>query len=231
MGAIPAVIAGAVTLGISMNIRILCCVAGILAVGAMQDKPVPVVDHHQHLYNPALGPLTLGEPVTADDLVKLLDQAGIRKAVLFSIAYQFGNPNRPAIANEYEQVQQENDRVAVKWRATPIACAASAASTRSRTMRSPRSHAARKTRRCGSGSSCISETRTCMLDDPRHVAQLREVFRAANDAGMAIVAHLRSTISQRRPYGAPQARVLSQRYAIRARRPDPDRASGRRRRL
>ena len=83
-----------------MNIRILCCVAGILAVGAMQDKPVPAVDHHQHLYNPALGPLTLGEPVTADDLVKLLDQAGIRKAVLFSIAYQFGNPNRPAIAND-----------------------------------------------------------------------------------------------------------------------------------
>src|SRR4051794_16327458 len=94
-----------------MHMRILSWVVVILTIGAVPDKRVPAVDHHQHLYNPALGPLTLGEPVTAGDLIKLLDDAGIRRAVLFSIAYQFGNPNRPPITNEYEQVQAENDRV------------------------------------------------------------------------------------------------------------------------
>jgi uncharacterized protein len=191
-----------------MNIRILCCVAGILAVGAMQDKPVPAVDHHQHLYNPALGPLTLGEPVTADDLVKLLDQAGIRRAVLFSIAYQFGNPNRPAIENEYEKVQEENDRVSREVARYPQRLRGFCG------VNPLKDYALAEIARCAKdpqmrfGLKLHFGNSDVQLDDPRHVARLREVFRAANDARMAIVAHLRSTISQRRPYGAPQARVL-----------------------
>src|SRR5438132_149946 len=93
-----------------MNIRVLCG-AAVLSLGMTQDRPVPAADHHQHLYNPALGALTLGEPETSADLIRLLDQAGIRNAVLFSIAYQFGNPNRPPVADEYEKVKAENDRV------------------------------------------------------------------------------------------------------------------------
>ena len=191
-----------------MNIRILCCVAGILAVGAMQDKTVPAVDHHQHLYNPALGPLTLGEPVTADDLVKLLDHAGIRRAVLFSIAYQFGKPNRPAIANEYEKVQQENDRVSREMARYPERLrgllrrqpAQGLCARRDRTLRERPADAVRAQaafRKLGRAARRPAASRA-----------VREVFRAANDARMAIVAHVRSTISQRRPYGAQQARVL-----------------------
>ena len=39
----------------------------------------------------------------------LLDAAGIRKALVLSLAYQYGNPNRPAVENEYQKVKAEND--------------------------------------------------------------------------------------------------------------------------
>ncbi len=38
-----------------------------------------------------------------------MDEAGIRRGVVHSIAYQFGNPFRPAVANEYARVKAEND--------------------------------------------------------------------------------------------------------------------------
>ena len=37
---------------------------------------------------------------------------------------------------------------------------------------------------------------------------MREVFRAANEHRMAIVVHMRASISNKRPYGAAQARVF-----------------------
>jgi uncharacterized protein len=46
------------------------------------------------------------------------------------------------------------------------------------------------------------------LDNPAHVEQLRRVIRAANEHRMAIVLHLRASISRKRPYGAAQARVF-----------------------
>jgi uncharacterized protein len=43
---------------------------------------------------------------------------------------------------------------------------------------------------------------------PQHVEQLRRVFRAANDARMAIVVHMRSSTTYRLPYGRDEARVF-----------------------
>ena len=44
------------------------------------------------------------------------------------------------------------------------------------------------------------------LDNPQHVARLRDVFHAANR--MAIVVHMRSSVTRQRPYGEEQARVV-----------------------
>lgn len=44
--------------------------------------------------------------------------------------------------------------------------------------------------------------------DPQHVERVRRVFRAANDAGMAIVAHMRSSTTYKLPYGRDEARVF-----------------------
>jgi predicted TIM-barrel fold metal-dependent hydrolase len=46
------------------------------------------------------------------------------------------------------------------------------------------------------------------LDNPAHVEQLRRVFQTANKLGMAIVVHMRSSVTKSRPYGAKQATVF-----------------------
>src|SRR5262245_27642748 len=78
--------------------------------GIATGAGAPAVDHHQHLFSHTAVALAPGTTVvTADDLVRLLDLAGIRRATILSIAYQFGNPNRPPIDDEYARVQAEND--------------------------------------------------------------------------------------------------------------------------
>lgn len=46
------------------------------------------------------------------------------------------------------------------------------------------------------------------VENPAHLEQLRKVFSAANKHRMAIVVHMRASISRKRPYGAEQARIF-----------------------
>lgn len=70
----------------------------------------PIVDYHQHLFLPAVtGFNSETGRITANELVTYLDAAGIRRALVLSVAYQFGNPNRPAVEGEYAKVRAEND--------------------------------------------------------------------------------------------------------------------------
>jgi predicted TIM-barrel fold metal-dependent hydrolase len=46
------------------------------------------------------------------------------------------------------------------------------------------------------------------FDDAEHLEQMRRIFRAANRHRMAIVMHMRASISLERPYGAAQARTF-----------------------
>ncbi|CAN5855072.1 hypothetical protein BH24ACI4_BH24ACI4_00890 [soil metagenome] len=48
------------------------------------------------------------KPITVDDLISLLDAAGIRRAAVLSVAYLLGDP-AAARADEYERVKAEND--------------------------------------------------------------------------------------------------------------------------
>lgn len=47
-----------------------------------------------------------------------------------------------------------------------------------------------------------------LKENPEHVERLSRIFRAANKHRMAIVVHMRASISRQRPYGAAQARVF-----------------------
>lgn len=169
----------------------------------------PSVDHHQHLFSPAITRLSSGlDPITASDVVKLLDDAGMRRAVVLSVAYQFGNPNRPAIDDEYAYVKAEND-----WMSREVAhfperlrgfCGFNplkeyALEELARCAKDPHLHFGIKLH---FGNSDVD------LENAEHVAQLRRVFSAANEHGMAIVLHMRPSVTMRRPYGASEAQIF-----------------------
>src|SRR5262245_44613122 len=93
--------------------RTLVCAVGLMLAGQQPPArvPAPVVDHHQHFFSAAaigLGRANI-EPLDAAALVAYLDDAGIKRAAVLSTAYQFGNPNRPAVEDEYAKVKAEND--------------------------------------------------------------------------------------------------------------------------
>jgi predicted TIM-barrel fold metal-dependent hydrolase len=169
----------------------------------------PATDFHQHLFSPAShqrAPQV--QPFLARDLIPLLDAAGVHKAVILSLAYQYGNPNLPPIADEYTKVKAEND-----WTAQQVAlypdrlwafCSVNplkeyALDEIARCAKDPRLRTGLKMH---FGNSDID------LDNPQHVAQLRRVFRAADDRHMAIVIHMRSSVTRKRPYGAKEARIF-----------------------
>jgi predicted TIM-barrel fold metal-dependent hydrolase len=177
-----------------------------IAIGAQAQ---PLVDYHQHLFHPAdtgLSPDT--GTVTGSELVAYLDAAGIRRALVLSVAYQFGNPNRPAVNDEYAKVRAEND-----WTSDQVArfpdrlrgfCG----------FNPLRDYALRELARCAKdprlqyGIKLHFGNSDVDLDNPEHVFRLRQVFREANRHRMAIVVHMRSSVTRERPYGAKEARVF-----------------------
>jgi len=167
----------------------------------------PVADHHQHLLQSAAQP-PQGFALTAKDLVAQLDQAGIQRAVVLSIAYQFGNPNRPPVENEYDRVKAENDWTSQQAALYPKRLIAFCS------VNPLKDYAIAEIRRCSkdrllrAGLKLHFGNSDVDLDNPAHVAQIRRVFKEADRHRMAIVAHIRSTVSRKRPWGAQQAVVF-----------------------
>jgi predicted TIM-barrel fold metal-dependent hydrolase len=190
-----------------MMLRLWCGLLVLLSVHFPQGESRPLVDHHQHLFSPATAKRSPAVgTISAADLVALLDAAGIRRAVILSVAYQLGNPNRPAVENEYAEVRAEND-----WTSRQVAgfpdrfrgfCGVNplkdyALEEIGRCAKDPQLHFGLKLH---FGNSDVD------LENPEHVAQLRRVFATANEHRMAIVVHMRSSVTRRRPYGASSAR-------------------------
>jgi predicted TIM-barrel fold metal-dependent hydrolase len=191
-----------------MIIKVLSLLAGFLSLTAAAENPVPLVDHHLHLFNPTMTQVTSGLPITASDAVRTLDRAGVRRAVLLSVAYQFGNPNRPAVPNEYGAVRAENDRVSREVARYPDRlrgfCGVNplkeyALAEIGRCARDPHLRFGLKLH---FGNSDVD------LENMEHRTRVREVFRVANASRMAIVVHMRPSVTMRRPYGAAVARTF-----------------------
>lgn len=194
--------------GCRMRLPLMCCVLALLGLGPRQD-PSTLIDHHQHFFSKAVSGFSPTLPVvTADDLIPLLDAAGISRAVILSQGYQFGNPNRPPVEDEYAKVRAEND-----WTSQQIA-----------------RHPGRLRGFCGLNplkDYAVEEVTRCAKDphlkfglkmhfgnsdvdvlNTDHLERLRRVFRTANDHHMAIVVHLRTSVTRKRPYGARYARIF-----------------------
>jgi predicted TIM-barrel fold metal-dependent hydrolase len=168
-----------------------------------------LIDYHQHLLSPEAARLgSLPNSFTAHDLIALLDVAGVRRALVLSLAYQYGNPNKPPVPDEYAQVQRENDWTARQVAEFPDRLRAFCG------VDPLKSYAVSEIERCArdpylrDGLKLHFGNSDVDLDDQQQVAQLQRVFRAADKHGMAIVVHMRPSVTRNRPYGAKEAETF-----------------------
>jgi predicted TIM-barrel fold metal-dependent hydrolase len=181
----------------------------VFLAGMLHAQSKPLIDYHQHLLSPKAAKLgSLPTPFTARDLVRLLDDAGIQRALVLSLAYQYGNPNRPPVADEYEQVKAENDWTAQQVAQFPARLRAFcgvdplkdyAVAEIARCAKDPYLHYGLKLH---FGNSDVN------MDEPSQVAQLRRVFQSADEHKMPIVVHMHSSVTRHRPYGATEATIF-----------------------
>lgn len=188
----------------------------VLLVGsilpATLSAQAPVTDHHQHLFSPAAAALVTGNPrspgIGARDVIALLDSAGIRRAVVLSVAYTWGKASRATVDDEYNHVKAENDWTAQQVSQYPDRLLAFCS------FNPLRPYASDELRRCSSnpqlrhGLKLHFGNSDVDLDNPEKVAQVRTMFAAANRHRMAIVVHMRTSLDLRRRYGADAARVF-----------------------
>jgi predicted TIM-barrel fold metal-dependent hydrolase len=192
---------------LTATVSAACSPQGSDGTGA--EPTAPRADHHQHLFSPVIAALVSTDSnrfqaLTARDIVPLLDSAGIRRAVVLSIAYMYGSPAR-SVDDEYAKVRAENDWTAREVAQYPerlvVFCG----------FNPLKDYALRELARCSKdprlrrGIKLHFGNSDVRLENPDHIAQLRRVFKAANDYRMPIVVHLRANISKKRPYGPIQA--------------------------
>jgi predicted TIM-barrel fold metal-dependent hydrolase len=177
----------------------------VLLAFALTAPAQALIDYHQHLLMP-----TEKSPqgFVASDLMKLLDEAHISRAVVLSMAYRYGNPNQPPVPDEYVRVKAENDWVSrqvgrysdrlrgfcgvdpLKYYSVPEIA---------RCAKDPNLHYGLKMH---FGNSDVD------LDNPEHVDKVRRVFQAASAHHMAITVHMHSSVTRHRPYGAKEAQIF-----------------------
>jgi uncharacterized protein len=196
-------------------VRLLVAVGIVVLLDAASAFPQPPsVDHHQHLFSPALAtlispppPAAPVAPITAADLIANLDAAGIRRAAVLSTAYIFEQPTR-RVENAYEKVRADND-----WTSQQVAqfpdrligfCGLNplkdyALDELARCAKDPN---LRRGLKLHFGNSGVD------YHDAEHIERLRRVFRAANGYRMAIVVHMRASFSQKLAYGREEALIF-----------------------
>lgn len=184
-------------------LRVCAVLLALPAAAAAQ----PLADHHQHLFSPVLAPLISLPSITAADLVRHLDAAGIKRAAVLSTAYLLAAPARKLV-DERGAVMTDND-----WTASQVAlfpdrlvgfCGVNplkdyAIEEIARCAKNPN---LRRGLKLHIGNSVVD------YQNPGHIEQLRRVFRAANDHGMAIVVHMRVNTNEKLSYGRAETLIF-----------------------
>jgi predicted TIM-barrel fold metal-dependent hydrolase len=187
----------------------------IMVVGfifpATLSAQTPNIDYHQHLFSPDAAALVTGKPspgISARDVIALLDSAGIRRALILSVAYTWGKASRTTVDDEYNHVKAENDWTAQQVSQYPDRLRAFCS------LNPLRPYAIEELTRCYNspqlryGLKLHFGNSDVDLDNLQNVAQVRRMVEAANRNRMAIVVHMRTSVDLRRRYGADAARVF-----------------------
>jgi predicted TIM-barrel fold metal-dependent hydrolase len=183
--------------------------AGLLSVAAAtaRAQPAPLADHHQHLFSPVVSVAEGVKPIDADDLITLLDAAGIRRAAVLSVAYILGDP-RGTTPDEYDKVRAENDWTSAEVARFPERLVGFCS------INPLKPYAFDELARCAEdprlrrGLKLHFANSRVDYHNREHIDRLRALFAAANTYKMAIVAHMRTSISAKIPYGANEARTF-----------------------
>lgn len=145
--------------------------------------------------------------ITAQDVIKLLDDAGIERGVLLSTAYAYGRPGREP-QDEYARVKAENAWVGAQAALYPKRLVGFCGFNPLKDYAGDEIARCAKDPRLNRGIKLHFGNSDVQLENPQHLEKLKAVFRAANANRMAIVVHSRASISLDRPYGTEQARLF-----------------------
>ncbi len=148
------------------------------------------------------GPAT-PDIVSVEDLIRNLNDGGIRKAVVTSLAFWWGSALLDRVPNERERVRQENEWLVSQVARYPDRLVAFCSFNPLKEYALDEVEWCARTPLVKGIKLHIADAGTDLYN-PRHIAQLRKVFRAANEHRLPIAAHV---ATQEMAYGRDQARI------------------------
>lgn len=160
-------------------------------------------DHLRSIGLPSYAPEVEHEPLLdADQLIQMLDEAGIPQALVLSSANHFAR-DATEQPGEYERARAEQDWTLAQVRRHPGRLYAACS------VNPLRRYAAAEIERCAASGGFKAlklhfDASSVDLTNPAHIASVRHAFATANRLGLPIVAHLQSETG----YGARQARTF-----------------------
>ena len=194
--------------------RILMTTLVLLSAASLRAQDAPVGDHHQHLFSPALAavmspaaPAPAMLPVTAKDLIALLDAAGIKRAVVLSTAYIFEQPSRK-VADAADKVRADNDWTSQQVAQYPDRLIGFCGLNPLKDYALDELARCAKDRQLRNGLKLHFGNSVVDYHSPQHVERLKQVFRAANGYRMPIVVHMRASFGAKLPYGRDEALIF-----------------------
>jgi len=187
--------------------RIMAGLALSMVSVSAHGQSAPLADHHQHLFSPTVAVAESARAISVEDLISRLDEAGIRRAAVLSLAYILGDPYGTA-STEYARVKAENDWTSRQVARFPLRLVGLCS------VNPLKEYAFDELARCAKdpqlrrGLKLHFANSRVDYHNPAHTDRLRRLFAAANGYRMAIVAHVRTSISAKIPYGADEARIF-----------------------
>lgn len=141
--------------------------------------------------------------ISAEKMIEYLDEAGIARAIILSVAYWYDSATELAPADAYSRTKAENDWTGAQAAKFPERLIAFCS------FNPLKDHAVTELQRCAGtrqfrGIKLHFRSSDVDLTNLDHVQRLRRVFAAANKARLPIVAHVRT----KDPYGAAEANVI-----------------------
>jgi predicted TIM-barrel fold metal-dependent hydrolase len=132
----------------------------------------------------------LDNSVTAEQLIKRLDEVGIRRAVVLSDAYYFGVGKAEPVPNEYNKVRAENDWTAQQVSQFPDRLVAFCS------FNPLRDYALAELDRCASsgrfkGLKLHFNAAQLNFQNPEQVSKVRRIMEAANKYRLPMIIHVR----------------------------------------